>query len=89
MKESKQVRDAFLTGLVLSAREELLKEIEVHTPWTGDIFVKDSHDELWYTVKEIRSGGQMTICYRDSDIPVQEIADILSFDQLYQIAIAL
>ena len=78
-----------IAGLVLSAREELLKEIEINAPWKGDILVRDSHDEPWYTVKEIDHDGKMVICYRDSDIPVHEIAAILSFDQLYQIAIAL
>lgn len=78
-----------LTGLVLDAREQLLREIESHTPWKGDILVRDSHDEPWYYVREILPDGKMVINYRDSDIPVHEIADILSFDQLYQIAIAI
>ena len=89
MAESKQVRDAFLTGLVLDAREQLIRAIEIQTPWKGDIFVKDSYDEIWYTVKEIEPDGKLIINFPDSDIPVHEIADMLSFDQLYQIAIAL
>lgn len=89
MKESKQVRDAMITGMVLSAREDLLREIEACCPWKGEIIVRDSHDEPWYTVREINPEGHLIINYRDSDIPVHELADILSFDQLYQIAIAL
>ena len=50
---------------------------------------KDSYDEIWYTVKEIELSGKLIINFPDSDIPVHEIADMLSFDQLYQIAIAL
>lgn len=84
-----QLRDAMLTGAVLEAREYLLREIETQAPWNGAIQVRDSYNEVWYTVTGVQKDGIMTVVYEGKEEPEEVIADRMSFDQIYQIAIGL
>lgn len=78
-----------LTGQVLEAREYMLKEIEACTPWKGAIQVRDSYDQVWYTVTDIEKDGVLKVEYKDSGKKNTLQADVLSFDQIYQIAIGI
>ena len=84
-----QLRDAMLTGQVLEAREYMLKAIEECTPWKGALQVRDSYDEVWYTVTDIEENGVLKIEYKNGGEKDTLQADFLSFDQIYQIAIAI
>ena len=78
-----------LTGAVLEAREYLLRVIETQAPWNGAIQVRDSYNKVWYTVTGIQTGGVMTVVYEGKEAPEEVVADGISFDQIYQIAIGL
>lgn len=91
MTGNKQIKDAMISALTLEAREQLLKEIDSHTPWKGDIQVHDSYGQPWYHVIEIAKDNFNMLKVRyDSDGSLEnEHLEILSFDQLYEIAMAL
>lgn len=84
-----QLRDAMLTGQVLEAREYMLKEIEAYAPWKGVLQVRDSYDEVWYTVTDIEPNGVLKVEYKDGGLRETVLAESLSFDQIYQIAIGI
>lgn len=84
-----QLRDAMLTGQVLEAREYMLKAIEECTPWKGAIQVRDSYNEVWYTVTDIEQNGVLKVEYKEDGMKDIIHAEGLSFDQMYQIAIGI